>query len=541
VRIAASVEGVAGYSTVTVLPKPPASIELSSSTLSLTVGQESRLQATVRDADGGVLSGAPVDWESNNTAVATVDADGLVHGASAGTAKITATSGNVKDEATVTVSPVPANAVVVSPGSATLFVGATEQLTATVTDANGDPLSGRPVTWSSSSDAVATVSTSGLVKAVAPGTATITATSEGKSGKSTITVKLVPVASVDMDPGELKLQIGKTGTITATPKSADGTALTGRTISWSSHDESIATVDGSGVVTAKAAGATIVEARSEGVTGVALVTVEDVPVSSVTITPALDTLLEGETAQLSANTLDADGNPLTGRTVTWGTSNENIASVSSSGKVTAVAPGSATITATSEGKSGTSTIVVLAPVSKVQIGDIEPSDGQLTVVEGKATQLVALVTDADGNPLLGRKVTWKSADQSIATVDTSGSVAGVKPGTAMITATSEGKSGSANVTVTSAQEGNIVVLPADTTLHLGEGADFKGLVIGSDGVAREDNSLSWSSDNMLVASVNGNGHVQAGVPGSATVTATKSGSTTGKAGTAKVTVVLLGP
>jgi uncharacterized protein YjdB len=216
--------------------------------------------------------------------------------------------------------------------------------------------------------------------------------------------------------------------------------------------------------------------------------------------------------------------------------------VNDQGVVTGVAAGATTVTATSEGKSGSAKVVVtLQPVAKVQIGDTVASDGLLTVVAGKSTPLVALLTDADGDVLTGRVVTWESDDPSTATVDNAGSVTGVKPGTARITATSEGKSGSADVTVTSPLEGNVVILPADTTLAVAETADLKGMVIGKDGVAKEDDKLSWSSDNELVARVNDKGHVQALLPGSAQISAAKSGKDAGTPGTAKVTVVLLGP
>lgn len=630
VRIAASVEGVPGYSNITVLQKPPSAISLSSNTLALTVGQESRLQATVRDDDGGVLTDAPVDWKSSNASVATVDADGLVHGVAQGNAKITATAGDVSAEATVTVSPVPANAVVVSPGEATIFVGATVTLTASVTDSHGNPLTGRPVTWTSSAPGVATVSASGVVTAVAEGKATITAKSEGKSGTSTITVQLVPVASVEMSPTELRLQIGQSGTITATPKASDGTPLTDRDVEWKSLSTSIATVDQSGVVTAKAAGAAIIQAISEGKTGVALVTVANIPVSSVVVTPDTATLVVGKSITLTAKTYDAASNELSGRDIDWSSSNEDVATVSSSGKVVALAPGAATITATSEGKSDNATITVIAPVSTVTVSpdsisvivgntstltaavkdaggntltgravtwksdktaiatvdansgvvtavapgtatvtatsegksgsakvvvklepvasvtvvDSQHPDNPFTVVEGQVLQLGAKLADASGGLILGdppRLVTWESADQTVATVSGTGEVKGMKPGVVKITATSEGVSGSADVTVTSAAEGNVVVLPADTTIAVGQAYTLHGMVVGSDGVARDDNSLSWSSDNTLVAQVNGAGQVQAVLMGSATITATKPGSTKGTPGSAKVTVVLLAP
>jgi hypothetical protein len=85
-------------------------------------------------------------------------------------------------------------------------------------------------------------------------------------------------------------------------------------------------------------------------------------------------------------------------------------------------------------------------------------------------------------------------------------------------------------------------MPADTTIGILQSVDLEGMVIGSDGKPQEDNSLSWSSDNVAVASVNGSGHVQAGLAvGSTTITASRTGNAAGKAGTAKVTVVLVGP
>src|SRR5437773_589908 len=108
--------------------------------------------------------------------------------------------------------------------------------TVTPKDAGGTPLSGRTVTWSSSNTTVATVSNSGLVSGVTPGTATITATSEGKSGTSSITVTNVPVASVDVTPPSASVQAGQTVQLTATPRDAGGNPLSGRTVTWSSSN-----------------------------------------------------------------------------------------------------------------------------------------------------------------------------------------------------------------------------------------------------------------------------------------------------------------
>src|SRR5439155_18687991 len=126
------------------------------------------------------LTGRTVTWSSGNTAVATVSASGLVTGVSAGAATITATSEGQSSTAAITVTSIPVAAVTVSPASASVSVSQTVQLTATQKDANGNPLSGRTIAWGSSNTAAATVNTSGRVNGVAAGSATITATSEGK-------------------------------------------------------------------------------------------------------------------------------------------------------------------------------------------------------------------------------------------------------------------------------------------------------------------------------------------------------------------------
>ena len=138
-------------------------------------------------------------WTSSNDAVATVSDIGLVTGVAAGTATITAAvddavGGNTSDAATITVTAgaVPVASVTVTPNPASVQVGGTVQLTATPENANGTPLPDRPVSWSTSAAAVATVSSSGLVTGLAPGSATITATSEGTSGTSAVSVTVPP-------------------------------------------------------------------------------------------------------------------------------------------------------------------------------------------------------------------------------------------------------------------------------------------------------------------------------------------------------------
>jgi len=334
------------------------------------VGQTVQLTATPKDASGNPLTGRAVTWSSSNTAVASVDGNGLVTGGTSGSATITATSEGQSGTSSITVSGVAVSSVTVTPASANLPVGQTVQLTATPKDANGNPLTGRMVTWSSSNNSVASVTSSGLVSGGAAGSATITATSEGQSGTASITVTSVPVASVSVTPTSANVNEGKTVQLTATPKDGGGNPLSGRTIAWSSSNTAVATVSSSGLVTGKVAGSATITATSEGQSGASAITVVHVPVASVTVSPASGSVPVGSTLQLTATPKDASGNALTGRTITWSSSDNSVATVSSSGLVSGVVAGSATITATSEGQSGPSAITVTPPSAGATFGHV---------------------------------------------------------------------------------------------------------------------------------------------------------------------------
>jgi uncharacterized protein YjdB len=388
--ITATSEGKSGTGTMTVtaVAVPVASVTVSPTSASVPVGQTVQLTATPKDANGNALSGRTVTWASNNTAVGTVNANGLVTGVVAGSMTITATSEGQSGTSAVTVAagPLPVASVTVSPAPASVPVGQAVQLTATPKDASGNPLVGRTVTWASSNTSVGTVNTNGLVTGVVAGSTTITATSEGQSGTSTVAVTPVPVASVTVTPAPASVPVGQTVQLTATPKDANGNALTGRTITWGSSNTSVGTVSASGLVTGVVAGSTTITATSEGKSGTSVVTVTaaPLPVASVTVSPASVSLFVGQTVQLTATPKDANGNPLTGRTITWASSNASLASVNGSGLVTGVVTGSATVSATSEGKTGSAAVTV-APPPPPPTGSCLTQAGPLVTLSGLRT------------------------------------------------------------------------------------------------------------------------------------------------------------
>ena len=165
-----------------------ASVSVTPTGVRLTVGQSATLTAQTKDAKGNVLSGQTVTWKSSDTTVTKVGADGVARALKVGTAAVTATVGQVSDTASVTVAAAAVASVSVALNSASLSSGQTTQATATAKDASGTVLSGRSVTWTSNNTSVATVSSTGLVTAIAAGSANITASVEGITGSAPLSV-----------------------------------------------------------------------------------------------------------------------------------------------------------------------------------------------------------------------------------------------------------------------------------------------------------------------------------------------------------------
>ena len=266
----------------------------------------------------------------------------------------------------VTRGDAPVASVTVGIAASSITAGATTVVTATIKDSSGNTLSNRTVAWNSSDLNVATVASDGKVLAITPGAATISATSEGHSGSIGLTVTApppAPVASVTITPPSPSMQAGSSTQLTATLKDAGGTVLSGRTIKWASSNTAVATVNTSGLVSAIAPGAATITATSEGKSGSSTVTVTSAPpapVATVAVSPSNPTVQAGGNLQFSATLKDADGNVLSGRVVTWASSNTSAATVNSNGLVTAVSAGTSTITATSEAMSGSASVTVTA-------------------------------------------------------------------------------------------------------------------------------------------------------------------------------------
>ncbi|MDE2751723.1 MAG: Ig-like domain-containing protein, partial [Gemmatimonadota bacterium] len=415
--------------------------------------------------------------------------------------------------------------VTVSPATAQLTaLGATVQLSAEVRDQNGQVIAGATVTWASNAATVATVSVSGLVTAVANGSATITATAGSASGNATVTVAQ-EASNVAVTPAETTIAaLGDTVRLAAEALDANGNAIAGTEFSWESSDATVATVDASGLVTAMADGSAMITATAGSASGSATVTVAQ-EASTVALAPAEASIAAlGDTLRLTAEALDANGNAVAGAEFSWESSDDAVATVDTTGLVTSVASGIATITATTGSVSGSAIVSVAQEVRAVVV-----APDTATVLAGDTLRLVATATDANGQAVTGIAFAWASGDTTVAVVDASGLVTGVGAGQVQVTAAAAGATGRAQLAVVAPVPTTVAVTPDTVVLTaVGQTAQLNAEVRDQAGRSMDGVPVAWSSADTTVAVVDSAGLVSAVGGGVATITA-RAGEASGDA------------
>jgi uncharacterized protein YjdB len=544
--ITATAEGKSGTSQFTISPGAVSKVIVTPSSISMETGQTQHLAARAEDANGTVLSNRTAIWSSDNTQVVTVFG-GEVTAVGKGTAKISATVDGVSGSATVTVANAPVASVTVAPVS--VVVGGKAQLTATVRDTRGVVVTDRAVTWRLQPDnsPVASINaTTGEVTGLAAGSVTAIATSEGKQGSATVTVTNAPVASVTVAPATVV--VGAKVKLTATVRDTRGVVVTDRAVTWSvPANNGVASINAStGEVTGLAAGTVTATATSDGKSGSATVTVTEAAVKSVTVAPAAPSVDVGKTQQFSAAVVDVNDNPVTNRPVSWTSSNPQVATIdANTGLATVLAAGTTTITATSGGVSGSTTLTGVPVVTSVEV-----SPSSKSIAQNTGTTLTATVKDGSGNPLAGQAVTWTTSDEKIAALSaTSGesvTVTGGLTGTATITATSSGKSGTSAITVTNGTVSSVVVTLGANAIKRNETTTATAMALDANQLPLQGRPVSWFASGAATVSPS-SGTTSTGANSSATATAkgknvsstqnaTISATVAGKSGTATLTV-----
>ncbi|SHO52522.1 Ig-like domain-containing protein [Anaerocolumna xylanovorans] len=595
---------IIGYSKVTVKQKV-SSLTLSATNLSLMKSAGTyQLRATVLPASA---TNQKVIWMSTNPAVATVSDTGLVTLLTSGSTSIIATSQDNPDATAVcnvTVG-VSSTAIKLDDSKKVMYTGDTTKLSYTITPTNA---TNTDVVWSTSDSSIVSVDAKGNVKAVAAGTAVIILKTADGLYMSTCTITVKEKATgLAFDVTSLELYIGKTYTIKVTPIPATATDYT---LTWSSLDATIASVDNNGTITAKAAGKTIITATtSTGSILYCTVTVK-AEATGVILNYTEKTLVIGDYFDLKASVKPSAAADEV--SIVWVSSKTSVATVSTSGRVKGIKGGTAVITCkTSDGKfTSFCTVTVIERVTSVTLNKTSlklglgknytlvakvktnaasnpkikwtTSNSKIVTVDqkgniaGKAlgtVNVTAAATDGSGEKaivqirvvrnassitlnrtavttIVGKNFTlkatvkptnatyktvfWKSSDESIAIVDSSGKVTALKAGNATIKASAKDNSGRYSICYVIVQPrvpaNSVTVLNQNLTMVVGETSVLQKAMNPS----TSTDSASWASDNRTVATVTTSGKLTARKPGIANVTVM---TESGKTATTKVTVV----
>lgn len=478
------------------------SIALSPSASSLPVNTSVQFTATGKYTDGSSADITKlVAWSSSVTSIATVNASGLVTGAAAGTTSISAKYAGVSQSSSLTVIAPAIASIAVTPVGLTLGIGIYEQFTATATYTNGtsaDLASG--VTWNSSSPSVATIDGSGLATTVAAGATTITATVGAFSDTSDLTVVPAHLTSIAVTPAVQSIAQGTAQQFSAVGSFDDGSTQLLPSVTWSSSSSSVASVDSTGFATGIAAGTTTITAASGSVSGTASLTVTGATLLSIAVTPANSTMAVGTTKQYTATGSFSDSTAQDiSASVLWTSSNASAASINGQGLASSIAAGSATIKAALGSVSGSTGLTV----STAHLTAITVSPASPRIEKGTTLKFTASGTFSDGsvaNSLVG--ITWKSSKPNLASIRSSGIAHGKKGGSATISASSSGITGSTTLTVGTGTLVSLAITPATVTANAGSTQAFVATGTFSD-ASTQDITLNshWSSSSAAVATI----------------------------------------
>jgi len=432
------------------------------------------------------------------------------------------------------------SSLAVTPGSASIAAGATQQFTATASYSDGSTADvTSSAAWTSSATSVASVSSSGMVTAVATGSATITASLGGITGSTGLSVTAVAptLSSIAVTPSDPTVNAGATQQFAATATFSDGsTQDITATATWTSSAPAVATISASGLATSVAQGSTTISAALDGSSGSTTLTVPATAPpptpTSITVTPANPTVNAGATQQFTATATYSDGSTQNvTTTAAWTSSATSVATINATGLATAIAQGSTTIAAALSGVTGSTTLTVPTAPPPPSLVSIAVTPANPSFGAASTQQFTATATYSDGSTgNVTSSVTWTSSNAAAVTINASGLATGVAAGTSTITATSGAISGATTATVTSQTISSIAVTPASPSFAAGSTQQFTATATYSDGTTGNVTSTAtWTSSDTSVATISNSGLATAVATGATTITATVnsvSGNTT---------------
>ena len=480
----------AGYTKVTIIEEaqPLEKIEISLHEISLEVNETFSLTASPVPANADDVN---IIWNSDEPEVCTVNEEGLIKAIRPGVSNIIAMSsdGLIRDTCKVTVK-AHAESISLSTNSVVLTkIGESQKIEVTILPENAVDKS---VIWKSSNEQVCSVSQEGVIVATGVGSTIVTATTVDGGHTANCVVKVLQhVTGLSFEKNSISLKVGEKEQlkVEVKPDNADD-----KTVTWSSSNKQIASVDANGNVTALKAGEAWIKA-------VSVDNAEAKDSCKVTVTqPVTGVLLSkenytfdktGESVQLTATVQPEDAS---NKEVRWSSSNENVCIVQN-GLVTAVASGTATITVTTVDGNFTANCIVKV----VQhVAKVEMNKTSLTLKVGDEDRLTASVAPDNAE---NKALTWMSSNEKIATVDANGNVKALKAGEAWIKAVSidnvEAKD-SCKVTVTQPVTGITISQEAIKLTNIGENKQLEATVLPEDASNKE---VKWKSSNESICMV----------------------------------------
>jgi trimeric autotransporter adhesin len=440
--------------------------------------------------------------------------------------------------------------VAVTPATATIPGGGMQQFVATATYSDG---TSRNVTalsvWASATTTVATVnSTTGVAAGVNAGTSAISAGFGGKAGSATLTVTNGTLLSIAVTPVNPSVAIGGMQQLVAMGTYSNGTTSNISAISsWTSATPAVATVTSgaltAGVTTGVTAGTAVMTASVGSISGNTTLTVTPAILLSIAITPVNPTLQIAGTQQLTVTATYSDTSTVnvTAMTAYASATPAAVTVGAATGLTTGIAAGTSLITGTFNGKTATTTVTV----NPAALSSIAVTPATASILIGGTQAFVATGTYTDGTiAVITNAVTWSSGTIAVATVLPTGVATGLTAGTSVITASSGGKSGTANLTVTPAVTlSSINVTPLNPSALVGSTQQFTATGTYSDASTADiTNAVVWSSGSTSVATILPSGNATAIAAGVSNITATQGvkNATTAFTVTAVVATINLG-
>lgn len=506
------------FSTITVI-QAATGVKLDSNNLSLKVGDVYYLQATFTPNNA---TDKRLTWVSQDTKVCTVTNTGKVTAVNPG--KTTIYAKTASGEVTFINVTVQANVLGLDLDETekSVLVGRKFTLTPIFTP---DEPTNQKVTWRSSNTGIATVDKDGNVVTKKVGMTVIVCTSLDGGYMANCAVTVRPgVSGLELDEKELRLKVGKSRklNVTFTPEHPSS-----KKVKWKSSNPSVATVNDKGKVKALKGGSTIITCTSA---------VNDVSASCVVMVEQLITYIKlnkstayvgvGRTTQLRAK---VDSNDVTNKQLKWTSNNTGIATVDKNGNVTGKARGTCYITCSATDGSKAKARCKIRVIR--QITSLSLDKTTIRLVEGKSTRIRAIYKPSNAEH---KKVTWSSTDEKIATIDRKGNIYAVAEGVCKIKAKAADGSGKRAecwlYVLKRVEASSVVISQRDLYMPVGDTENLNVSVLP----ANSTDSVSFSSDNKLIASVSNTGRVRALRPGQAVITCTTS---SGKTATSTVTVL----